>query len=76
MTDNQYNAWKENWEYRKLFVKIEKEPKSSFAIVTNDMAYVDSFMVESENEAEFIDECEKYFESERYKNAMERFYIK
>lgn len=72
MTDTQYQVWQEEWSFRKVFVKIEKEKRSSIAIVTNDMMYVDSFLVKSENEANFMDECKEYLESDKFKNALEK----
>lgn len=71
MTDTKYKAWQEEWSFRQVFVKIEKEKRSSIAIVTNDMMYVDSFPVNSENEADFMDECKNYLESERFKDKLQ-----
>lgn len=62
----------ELWEFRQVFVKIEKQKNSTLARITNDGWFVSSFYVKSENEAEFMDECKKYLETDEFKYALKR----
>lgn len=66
------NNFFQHFQFRKLFTLIEKSKNSSLAIVTVDGYYVESFLVFSNNEEDFNEECERYLESNRYKYALNK----
>jgi hypothetical protein len=60
-----------HFTYQKLFVRIEKSENNSLAHVSNDGNYIESFLVLSKTQKDFEEECERYLESDRYKNNLQ-----
>lgn len=60
--------------YRKAFLRIEKDEKSSIAIVLIDGWGIGSFYTEAKTEENFNSDCEKFLSSDSYYKMKERFY--
>jgi hypothetical protein len=56
------NGYKKRFEYRELFIRVEKDKNDSMAYVMNDGWGIGSFLSRANTQEEFIQECKEYFE--------------